>query len=79
MPGAAGTIEHTSAHNWNHDFQELVGGLLAAGLVIEDFRESPYAEWRSLPCLVETPDGWTMPEGSPRIPLTFSVVARRPK
>lgn len=78
VPGTEGTIAHTAAHNWNHDFQELIGGLLAAGLVIEDFRESPHAEWRSLPCLVETPDGWAMPEGSPRIPLTFAVVARKP-
>lgn len=78
VPGSAGTIAHTRAHNWNHDFQEIVGDLLAAGLVIEELRESPYAEWRSLPCLVETPDGWTMPEGSPRIPLSFSVVAHRP-
>lgn len=78
VPGSAGTIAHTRAHNWNHDFQEIVGDLLAAGLVIEELRESPYAEWRALPCLVETPDGWAMPEGSPRIPLSFSVVARRP-
>ena len=78
VPGTAGTIAHTRAHNWSHDFQEVLGSLLAAGLSIEDFRESPYAEWRSLPCLVETPDGWTMPAGAPRIPLTFAVVARRP-
>lgn len=78
VPGSAGTIEHTSAHNWNHDFQEILGSLLAAGLAIEDFRESPFAEWQSLPCLVETADGWTMPAGAPRIPLTFAVVARRP-
>ena len=69
--------QHTAAHNWNHDFQELLGSLLSAGLELVDFRESPYAEWRSLPCLVETPDGWTMPADGPRIPLTFAVVARR--
>ena len=78
VPGSAGAIAHTSAHNWNHDFQEILGSLLAAGLAIEDFRESPFAEWQSLPCLVETADGWTMPAGAPRIPLTFAVVARRP-
>ena len=78
VPGSEGTIEHTAAHNWNHDLQETLGSLLAAGLSIEDFRESPFAEWRSLPCLVETTDGWTMPAGAPRIPLTFAVVARRP-
>lgn len=78
VPGSEGTIAHMRAHNWNHDLQEVVGSLLAAELAIEELRESPCAEWRSLPCLVETPDGWTMPAGAPRIPLTFSVVARRP-
>ena len=77
VPGTEGTIQHAAAHNWNHDFQELLGSLLSAGLELVDFRESPYAEWRSLPCLVETPDGWTMPAEGPRIPLTFAVVARR--
>lgn len=69
----------TRNHNWQHDLQEVLGSLLDAGLVVEGFRESPLAEWRSLPFLVETPEGWVMPEGMPRIPLTFSVVARRPR
>ena len=78
VPASTGAIAHTSAHNWNHDFQEILGSLLAAGLAIEDFRESAFAEWRSLPCLEETPEGWTMPSGAPRIPLTFAIVARKP-
>ena len=78
VPGSEGRVAHTRVHNWNHDLQETLGSLLSAGLAIEDFRESPYAEWQSLPCLVETPDGWTMPQGAPRIPLTFAVVARKP-
>jgi hypothetical protein len=35
-------------------------------------------DWAPIEGMVATPDGWALPEGSPRIPLTFSVVARRP-
>lgn len=73
-----GSIAHTANHNWRHDFQEIVGSLLEAGLSVEALRESPYAEWRALPFLVETECGWTMPEGMPKIPLSFAVVARKP-
>ena len=79
VEGSAGKIAHTANHNWRHDFQEIVGSLLAAGLSIEAFRESPYAEWKALPLLVETEQGWTMPEGMPKIPLSFAIVARKPQ
>ncbi len=79
VEGSAGRISHTANHNWRHDFQEIVGSLLAAGLSIETLRESPYTEWKALPFLVETKQGWTMPEGMPRIPLSFAVVARKPQ
>ena len=76
---SAGAIAHASVHNWRHDLQEVVGNLLDAGLAIEEFRELPCAEWRALPFLVETEEGWTMPDGAPRIPLNFAVVARKPR
>lgn len=79
VEGSAGKIAHTANHNWRHDFQEIVGSLLAAGLSIEAFRESPYAEWKALPLLVETEQGWTMPEGMPKIPLSFAIAARKPQ
>lgn len=79
VEGSAGKIAHTANHNWRHDFQEIVGSLLAAGLSIEAFRESPHAEWKALPFLVETEQGWTMPEGMPKIPLNFAIVARKPQ
>ena len=77
VEGSAGKIAHTANHNWRHDFQEIVGNLLAAGLSIEAFRESPHAEWKALPYLLETEQGWTMPEGMPKIPLSFAIVARK--
>ena len=77
VEGSTGKIAHTANHNWRHDFQEIAGSLLAAGLSIEAFRESPHAEWKALPFLVETERGWTIPEGMPKIPLSFAIVARK--
>ena len=68
---------HTVNHNWRHDFGEIVGCLLNAGLSIEAFDELPFAEWRALPFLEKTEQGWTMPEDMPDIPLNFSIVARK--
>ena len=79
VEGSAGRIAHTANHNWRHDFQEIAGSLLSAGLSIEAFRESPHAEWKALPFLVETKRGGTIPDGMPKIPLSFAIVARKPK
>ena len=75
--GSAGTIAHTVCHNWRHDFGEVLESLIAAGLAIEAFAEHPTCEWRALPFLEKTDQGFVVPDGMPKIPLTFSVVARK--
>ncbi|WP_278264067.1 class I SAM-dependent methyltransferase [Nocardia sp. AG03] len=75
---SSGTITHTTNHEWRHDLGEVVGALVGAGLAIEALAELPYMDWRPFDELVPCPQGWTLPEGKPRIPLNFAVVARRP-
>lgn len=75
---SAGSIAHTTNHEWRHDLGEVVGALLAAGLRIEALHELPYLDWRPFGDLVACPEGWALPPGAPRIPLNFAVVARRP-
>lgn len=77
--GSENTIAHGHNHNWAHDFQEIIGSLLGAGLEIVAVGEQRITEWRSLPILEfsENDEGWHMPKGMPDIPLTFSVVARK--
>lgn len=72
-------LAHTKNHNWSHDFQEIVEALTSAGLSIEALREDEVAEWQSLPMLEFHSDdeSWRMPAGLPRIPLMFSIVARK--
>lgn len=74
-----GRIRHTVNHEWRHDLAEVAGALLDAGLLIESLGEHPIIDWPAFDTLVPVPTGWTLPEGAPRIPLTFSIVARRPK
>ncbi|WP_198184052.1 class I SAM-dependent methyltransferase [Bifidobacterium choladohabitans] len=77
--GAKPQITHTTNHNWAHDFQEISGALLDAGLTIEAIGEHNVDDWQSLPMLEYSPDlqGWIMPHNQPQIPLTFSMVARK--
>ncbi|WP_312349638.1 class I SAM-dependent methyltransferase [Actinomyces sp.] len=71
-------ITHTTNHTWQHDLSEVAGALLGAGLDLVALGEHPTMDWKRFPELVECPEGWTTPPGTPRIPLTFSMVARRP-
>ena len=77
--GPAESITQTVNHEWRHDLAEVTGALLEAGLVIEALGEHPVMDWPAFPELVPCPEGWRLPEGAPRIPLNFSVVARRPR
>lgn len=73
-----GQITNVTNHEWRHDLGEIIGSLLAAKLSIEAFTELPYMDWQAFPILVACPQGWMLPQGTPRIPLTFALVARRP-
>lgn len=75
---SAGQIAHVRNHEWRHDLAEVVTALLQAGLVIESLAELPYMDWPAFPALVPCTHGWALPPGTPRIPLNFAVVARRP-
>lgn len=72
-------ITHTHNHNWAHDFDEMTTVLIDAGLRIEKIGEYDISDWQSTPLLEfdKQDASWHMPKGYPRIPLTFSIVARK--
>jgi 2-polyprenyl-3-methyl-5-hydroxy-6-metoxy-1,4-benzoquinol methylase len=72
---------HTLPTNeWPHPLSEILGVLLDAGLQIELFRERPEIVWRMFSGMVRSDDGyWRLPDGVTRIPLSFSLKARKPK
>lgn len=68
-----------TSHSWQHTFEEIVGSLVRAGLVIEDLREYPLIAWQFTPGMVLREDGlYGLPEGQPELPLTFTLTARKP-
>lgn len=68
------------AHEFHWGTAEIITALLEAGLVLEHFREYEYATCRIYDEMVELPGRkWGLPEGVPRFPLMYSIVARKPE
>lgn len=71
------TLEHTRTHEWNHSLGAIVTALCDAGLHMEFLHEYPWLGFELYPSMVEHVDGnWWLPDdGTPEIPLTFSIRA----
>ena len=68
-----------TSHSWQHTFEEIIGSLVRAGLVIEEVREFPLIAWQYTPGMVEREDGlFGLPDDMPELPLTFTLTARKP-
>ncbi len=67
------------SHSWQHTFEDIIGALVRAGLVIEELREFPLLAWKYTPGMVEREPGlFGLPEGQPEVPLMFTLMARKP-
>jgi 2-polyprenyl-3-methyl-5-hydroxy-6-metoxy-1,4-benzoquinol methylase len=82
QPGSYAVEAGTTANvtnEWQHTLGDVVTALTGRGLVLEFLRERPVTLWRSHPWLEDRGDGTYAPRpGAPRIPLLFSLRARRP-
>ena len=66
-------------YEWNHSIGEMVAALLEHGLVLDSLTEHDWTLFRQFPWLEETVSGlFAVPEGRPRIPLSFTILAHRP-
>jgi SAM-dependent methyltransferase len=69
---------------WAHTLADVVTAVLGAGLELEALSEHDYTLFPRFPYLVEDREllsagsVYRQPEGSPRLPLMYSVRARRP-
>ena len=74
-----GRLAHQRTHEWNHALGQTVTALIDAGLQIEFLKEQDYSQYRALPWFVQGDDGlWRLPNGQERLPMTFSIRARKP-
>jgi SAM-dependent methyltransferase len=81
-PGSYATSAPTqSDENWEwiHSLGEVVTSLAAAGLHVDQLIEREETFFPRFPFLVESPGKvYRMPEGRPRIPLSYSLIATKP-
>jgi 2-polyprenyl-3-methyl-5-hydroxy-6-metoxy-1,4-benzoquinol methylase len=71
--------EHNLTYEWKHTLSDVVTALIDAGLVLEFLHEHDYTLFPRWPVLEKTGfDTYRLPEGTPRIPLMYSLLARRP-
>jgi 2-polyprenyl-3-methyl-5-hydroxy-6-metoxy-1,4-benzoquinol methylase len=76
--GDSTIMTHQSTREWIHPLSAILGALIDAGLTISMFREHEVLPWQGVPMLVPAPDQWwRLPDGHPRIPLSFSVRAKK--
>jgi SAM-dependent methyltransferase len=71
-------MTHQSSREWIHSLSAILTALIDAGLTIAMFHEHEVLPWQGVPSLVPASDRlWRLPDGSPRMPLSFSLRAKK--
>lgn len=66
------------SHQWIHPLGQVVSAVAGAGLRVEFLHEREGIEWHRWPFLVPASGGgWTTPPGTPRLPLQYTLRARK--
>ena len=67
-----------TSYEWNYPLGTVVSSLISAGLRLEFLHEFDYTVYQGYKFLEQGEDGlWRVPAGMPRIPLLFSIRARK--
>ena len=76
--GDARPIAHTRNYEWIHPLSDIVNALISAGLAIDFLNEHEIVVWKAFPFVVETgEDQFGLPDGMPKIPMSFSIGATK--
>lgn len=72
-------FEATTTHSWNHGLGETVSGLLEAGMELTALDEHRSVPWEGLPGHMVRAENeeWHLEERPERVPLTFTLQARK--
>jgi SAM-dependent methyltransferase len=71
-------VANTAMHEWIHPIGAVVTALIVAGLDVAWLHEHDAVPWQALPCLIGGADGlFRLPPDRPRLPLAYSLAARR--
>jgi 2-polyprenyl-3-methyl-5-hydroxy-6-metoxy-1,4-benzoquinol methylase len=82
-PGTYADLEAETVHNityeWNHALGDVVSAVIEGGLVLEFLHEHDHTLFPRWPFLEKSEfDTYRLPEGVPRLPLMYSLRARKP-
>ena len=71
-------LAHSKSYEWNHSIGEIVTAVIDHGLRIDGLVEHDWDVFQRYPWLTEADDGrFLSPEGTPRIPMTFTLTATK--
>jgi SAM-dependent methyltransferase len=78
--GDTAKIAHPMTHEWLHPLSDVVNAVIGAGLTLEALNEHEKLAWQFTPVMVPVEGRrrmWVLPEGFPRLPLAYSIRARK--
>jgi SAM-dependent methyltransferase len=77
--GDATELAAKRTYEWLHSPIAIAQAMIDAGLAIELIREHEVLMWQAFPLMVRAGGdrGWRLPDGHPRLPLSFSIKARK--
>ena len=71
-------LQAKRSYEWTHPVGEVVTALIDAGLQIEYLHEFDTVAWKALAFMEPCEGGlYRLPEGMPRLPLSYSISARK--
>lgn len=71
-------LQNQRVYEWQHALHDILGGVMAAGLRLEMFREHAAVPWPMFECLEAGPDRLYRWPDEAWLPLSFSLRARKP-
>ncbi|MEQ8334102.1 class I SAM-dependent methyltransferase [Nisaea sp.] len=72
-------LQTKRSYEWTHPVGEVVTALIDAGLRLEYLHEFDTVAWKALAFMEPCEGGlYRLPEGMPRLPLSYSISARKP-
>jgi SAM-dependent methyltransferase len=72
-----GTLTNALTYNWNHASSEIIAALAKNGLSLTHFDEQDWTVFQQFPWLERHGEMYLIPQGRPRIPLMFTLCARK--
>ena len=78
--GDTAKIVNATTHEWIHPLSDIVNAVIGAGMKLDRLNEHERLAWQFASIMVPVEGRrrmWVLPQGFPRLPLSFSVMAAK--